>query len=211
MLKTEPLSCDADLGVALLELADLRQGRRQQRLVAVDADVVHHHVGQLRPDPGRALAARSVARSRASRPGPAPRRRGPASGMPDALARRAPSGGPARRPKTSRSTSEFVPSRLAPWTLTQAHSPAAYSPGTTVRCGVAGDPGMDVGRDAAHRVVGGRLDRHRLGDRLDALVDPGEVGDVGQLLLDHLARRGGGRRGRRSPCRRSPGPSRISR
>ena len=23
--------------------------------------------------------------------------------------------------------------------------------------------------------------------RLDALVDPGEVGDVGQLLLDHLA------------------------
>ena len=39
---------------------------------------------------------------------------------------------PARRPKTSRSTSEFVPSRFAPWTLTQAHSPAAYSPGTTV-------------------------------------------------------------------------------
>ena len=30
--------------------------------------------------------------------------------------------------------SELVPSRLAPWTLTQAHSPAAYSPGMTVPC-----------------------------------------------------------------------------
>ncbi len=32
---------------------------------------------------------------------------------------------PVRRPKTTRSSSEFVPSRLAPWTLTQAASPAA--------------------------------------------------------------------------------------
>ena len=39
---------------------------------------------------------------------------------------------PARRPKTSRSTSEFVPSRLAPWTDAHAASPAAYRPGTTV-------------------------------------------------------------------------------
>ena len=39
---------------------------------------------------------------------------------------------PARRPKTRRSTSELVPSRLAPWTETQATSPAAKRPGTTV-------------------------------------------------------------------------------
>ena len=45
---------------------------------------------------------------------------------------------------------------------------------------------LDVGRDAAHRVVRGRLDRHGLGDRLDALVDAREVGDVGQLLVDDL-------------------------
>ena len=43
-----------------------------------------------------------------------------------------------------------------------------------------------VGRDAAHRVVGGRLDRHRLLRRLDLQVDAGELGDVGQLLLDDL-------------------------
>ena len=30
--------------------------------------------------------------------------------------------------------SELVPSRFAPWTDTQAHSPAAYSPGRTVFC-----------------------------------------------------------------------------
>ena len=32
---------------------------------------------------------------------------------------------PARRPKTRMSSREFVPSRFAPWTLTQATSPAA--------------------------------------------------------------------------------------
>ena len=46
---------------------------------------------------------------------------------------------------------------------------------------------VDVGGDAAHGVVGGGLDGHRLGERLDALVDAGEVGDVGQLLLDDRA------------------------
>ena len=35
--------------------------------------------------------------------------------------------------------------------------------------------------------MGRGLDRHRLRERLDALVDAGEVGDVGQLLLDDLA------------------------
>src|SRR5229473_2512411 len=39
---------------------------------------------------------------------------------------------PARRPKTIVSNKEFPPRRLAPWTLTQAHSPAAYRPARAV-------------------------------------------------------------------------------
>ena len=39
---------------------------------------------------------------------------------------------PARRPKTIVSSSELPPRRLAPCTLTQAHSPAAYNPGIRV-------------------------------------------------------------------------------
>ena len=39
---------------------------------------------------------------------------------------------PARRPKISVSSSELAPSRLPPWTDTQATSPAAYRPGTGV-------------------------------------------------------------------------------
>jgi hypothetical protein len=39
---------------------------------------------------------------------------------------------PAARPKTTRSISELEPRRLAPWTETQAASPIAIRPGTTV-------------------------------------------------------------------------------
>jgi hypothetical protein len=39
---------------------------------------------------------------------------------------------PARLPKISVSSSELAPSRLPPCTETQAHSPAAYRPGTSV-------------------------------------------------------------------------------
>ena len=92
---------------------------------------------------------------------------------------------PARLPKTLMSRSELVPRRFEPWTDTHAHSPAAYRPGTTVvlfesTCGVV------VRRDAAHRVVRGRHDRHRLDDRVDAEVRAGELGDVGELGLEHL-------------------------
>ena len=41
--------------------------------------------------------------------------------------------------------------------------------------GVADDPAVDVGRHAAHRVVGRRLDRHRLADRVDAEVGAGRT------------------------------------
>ena len=39
---------------------------------------------------------------------------------------------PERRPKISVSSSELAPSRLPPWTDTQATSPAAYRPGIDV-------------------------------------------------------------------------------
>ena len=47
---------------------------------------------------------------------------------------------------------------------------------------------LDVGGDPAHSVVGGRLDRDQLLGGLDAEVEPGELGDVGQLGLDDLDR-----------------------
>ena len=55
------------------------------------------------------------------------------------------------------------------------------------RVGLVGDHlSVDGRRDAPHRVVGRRLDRHAFLQRLDAEVDPCELGDVGELLLDHL-------------------------
>jgi hypothetical protein len=50
---------------------------------------------------------------------------------------------------------------------------------------------LDVGRDAAHRVVRGRLDRDRVGVGLDAEVGAHELGDVGQLLVQLLPRQVG--------------------
>ena len=41
---------------------------------------------------------------------------------------KAPACSPAIFPKTTVSSSELPPSLLAPWTLMQAHSPAAYNP-----------------------------------------------------------------------------------
>ena len=55
------------------------------------------------------------------------------------------------------------PSRLAPCTETQAHSPAAYRPGSTVRP-------EHVRVDAAHVVVRAGPHRDRLVDRVDAGV-----------------------------------------
>jgi hypothetical protein len=50
---------------------------------------------------------------------------------------------------------------------------------------------LDVGGDAAHRVVRGRLDRDRVGVGLDAEVGAHELGDVGQLLVQLLPRQVG--------------------
>ena len=46
---------------------------------------------------------------------------------------------------------------------------------------------MEVGGQAAHRVVRRRLDRHRLLDRVDAQIRPGKLDDVGQPRLDPVA------------------------
>ncbi len=52
---------------------------------------------------------------------------------------------PARLPKTLMSSSELVPRRLAPCTDTQATSPAAYRPGTTVVLSSRTSPSTLVG------------------------------------------------------------------
>lgn len=52
---------------------------------------------------------------------------------------------PERRPNTLMSRSEFVPRRFAPWTDTQATSPAAYRPGTTVVLSDRTSPSTFVG------------------------------------------------------------------
>ena len=45
---------------------------------------------------------------------------------------------------------------------------------------------VDVGRDAAHHVVTGREHRHVLGNRVDAEIGAGELGDVGELLVEDV-------------------------
>ena len=117
---------------------------------------------------------------------------------------------PPRRPKTTMSSSELVPSRFAPCTLTQAHSPAAYRPGTGVSSGPSTTCAVGVGGDAAHRVVRGGLDGHRLRRGLDAQVHARELRDVGELLLDDLGRGGVTSRYTMSPFGPAPRPSLIS-
>ena len=93
---------------------------------------------------------------------------------------------PARLPKTSRSDSEFPPSRLAPL-IPAAHSPAANRPGHARHLRVA------VDAHAAHHVVRRRADLHRLlrdvdvGELLELVVH------ARQLLLDVLRARSGSR------------------
>ena len=50
-----------------------------------------------------------------------------------------------------------------------------------------------IGGDAAHGIVRSRVDRHGLGDRIDAQVSAGEIDDIGQLgeqlfTGDHIRR-----------------------
>ena len=47
-------------------------------------------------------------------------------------------------------------------------------------------PPFDVGRNAAHGIVGRRLHGHWLQRRVDAQIGPAEIGDVWQFGLDDL-------------------------
>ena len=94
---------------------------------------------------------------------------------------------PARRPKTRMSMSELVPSRLAPWTRDARALPCRVQ--ARQHRALLVDRRRATSRSVGMppmRVVRRGLDGHRLGDRLDALVDAGELGDVGQLLVDDL-------------------------
>ena len=94
----------------------------------------------------------------------------------------------AARPNTTRSISEFEPSRLAPCTETQPASPSAIRPGTTVSA-IAVLLGQRlaviVRGDAAHVVVHGRQHRDRLAGHVDAGEDARALGDAGQPLVQH--------------------------
>src|SRR6266699_2825586 len=46
--------------------------------------------------------------------------------------------------------------------------------------------GIKIGGNAAHGIMRGRLDGHRLGDRLDAKIVTSEVGDIGQFFINDL-------------------------
>ena len=93
----------------------------------------------------------------------------------------------ASRPKTTRSSSELLPRRLAPCTETQAASPIAIRPGTTaLRIAAPRDDHLAVvvAGDAAHVVVHRRLHRdRRLGD-VDAGEDARGLGNARQPLVD---------------------------
>ena len=153
----------------LLERLDLRRATRSSSARgADDADQVVHRLLEVLLDRVGVLAARpDLERRQRALLGrlqrPRRTRAGRASPRPAAYAAAA---SPARRPNTSRSDSELPPSRLEPC-MPPEHSPTAYSPVDARSCSVSG-----VDLDAAHHVVAGRADLHRLG---------GDV-DVGQLL-----------------------------
>ncbi len=92
----------------------------------------------------------------------------------------------ASRPKTTRSSSELDPRRLAPCTDTQAASPTAMSPGTTASApAVARDHlAVHIAGNAAHVVVNRGQHRDRLLGDIDSGEDARGLGDAGQPLLD---------------------------
>ena len=98
---------------------------------------------------------------------------------------------PARAPNTRHSVSELDPNRFAPLMLTQAASPAAYSPG--MRCGP-----MNVSMDASHHVMNDGPDRNHVFDWIESHVLEAQLADEGDLGIDHLPRPDGGRQGGRS-------------
>ena len=71
--------------------------------------------------------------------------------------------------------------------------------------GVPDHLGADVGRDAAHGIMGRGLDGDGFRDGVDLQVIQGQVVDLGQALQDLFPCPGGAGRGRHNPCRRCRG------
>ena len=87
---------------------------------------------------------------------------------------------PARRPKTIVSNRELPPSRLAPCTLTHAHSPAAYKP-----------PGISVSPHwsrsyAPHLIMRSRTHWNGALNRIDTGKFDGQFANLGEPLHDPL-------------------------
>ncbi len=59
------------------------------------------------------------------------------------------------------------------------HFASRVQTGENVIGGVESNSAVDVRRYATHRIVGGRLNRHRLADRVNAQVGARKVSDVG--------------------------------
>jgi hypothetical protein len=93
----------------------------------------------------------------------------------------------AARPNTTRSSSEFEPSRFAPCTETQArftHGHEAGHYGVRIAVAQRDDLALDVAGNSAHVVVDGWQHRDRLPRDVDTREDPRAFGDAGQALVD---------------------------
>ena len=147
------------------ELVEPVERARHFVLPAHDADEVLHHVLQIVLDLIRAFAVGAALERRRAPFGAAPSICAASIGPAGCSFANCAANSPARLPKTSRSESELPPSRLAPL-MPAAHSPAANKPGH------AGHLRVGIHADAAHDVMRGRADFHRLARDVD----------VGQLL-----------------------------
>ena len=77
---------------------------------------------------------------------------------------------PARLPKTTKSSSELQPSRLAPCSERQEHSPAAYSPGTGIIVNVR-YLAVYISGYSSHHIMACRVDGNQVGCRVQPEVD----------------------------------------
>ena len=167
---------------ALLQLAQRVHALGHRRARPVDpGGLLHGRPASPRGSPRRVSVPRSLAEQVALEPAHLVGRlgldrrpaAGPAAEAYSAAAR------PARAPNTRHSGSELEPSRLAPLMLTQAVSPAAYSPAERGRA-------VDVGVDAAHHVVHDGPDRDQLVHGVDALVLQAQLAHERELGVDQL-------------------------
>ena len=121
------LSCARTSRPPAAQLPHLLHRCRQVGLIPEDADLFHHELLHLLPHDMACGSPGAVGETGRSPPAPA-RPHPPARGPRSAFLTKSAMCLPALLPKTTRSTRLLVPSRLAPCTETQAHSPAAYRP-----------------------------------------------------------------------------------